>query len=414
MHRINPLPDGLKNFVVLREASNQGLGKANVLSRKERVKPRCVRAMAMTIQPGPGMKRDIATYVSKCLTCSKVKADHQRPSGLLQQPDIPEWKWDKITMDFITKLPKTKSGHDTIWVIVDRMTKSAYFLVMREDYSIERLAKLYIDEIVARHRVPINAPIVTKYVDGKETIIPPTSLEEKTHRSAELKTRSTLLMALPNEHQLKFNSYKDAKTLMQAIENRFGEVIEQTYERLQKLISQLEMHGEVIPQEEINQKFLRSLSQEWTMHTIVWRNKPEIETLSLDDLFNNLKAYESEVKGTSSSTTNSHNVAFLSSNSTNSATRAVNTTQGVNTASTQGAADNSTTIENLSDAVIYSFFASQPSIPQLDNEDLQQIHPDDIEVMDLRWNIAMLTMRSRIFLMNTQRKLDMDNKERIV
>ncbi|GKB35371.1 putative ribonuclease H-like domain-containing protein [Tanacetum coccineum] len=283
-----------------------------------------------------------------------------------------------------------------------------------------------------------NAPIVTKIIDGKETVIPPTSVEEKAQRKAELKARSTLLMALPNEHQLKFNSYKDAKTLMQAIENRFGgnaatkktqknllkqqyenfaasstEVIEQTYERLQKLISQLEMHGEVISQEDINQKFLRSLSQEWTMHTIVWRNKPEIETLSLDDLFNNLKAYESEVKGTSSSTTNSHNVAFLSSSSTNSATRAVNTAQGVNTASTQGAVDSSTTVENLSDAVIYSFFASQPSIPQLDNEDLQQIHPDDLEEMDLRWNIAMLTMRARRFLKNTGRKLDMANKERI-
>ncbi|GJW16053.1 retrovirus-related pol polyprotein from transposon TNT 1-94 [Tanacetum coccineum] len=80
------------------------------------------------------------------------------------------------------------------------------------------------------------------------------------------------------------------------------------------------MHGEVIPQEDINQKFFRSLSQEWTMHTIVWRNKPEIETLSLDDLFNNLNVYESEVKGKSSSTTNSYNVAFLSSSSTNSNT----------------------------------------------------------------------------------------------
>ncbi|GJZ07029.1 ribonuclease H-like domain-containing protein [Tanacetum coccineum] len=151
-------------------------------------------------------------------------------------------------------------------------------------------------------------------------------------------------IALPNEHQLKFNSYKDTKTLMQAIKNRFGgntatkktqknllklhyenfatsstEVIEQTYERLQNLISQLEMHG-------------------------------EIETLSLDDLFNNLKAYESEVNGTSSSTTSSHNVAFLSSSSTNSATKAVNTAQGVNTTSTQGAANSSTTVENLSDA----------------------------------------------------------------
>ncbi|GJZ68247.1 putative reverse transcriptase domain-containing protein [Tanacetum coccineum] len=104
-----------------------------------------------------GMKRDIATYVSKCLTCLKVKAEHQRHSGLLQQPEIPEWKWDKITMDFITKLPKTKSGHDTIWVIVDRLTKSAYFLATREDYSTDRLAKLYIDEIVARYGVPVTA-----------------------------------------------------------------------------------------------------------------------------------------------------------------------------------------------------------------------------------------------------------------
>ncbi|GKA22969.1 putative reverse transcriptase domain-containing protein [Tanacetum coccineum] len=103
-----------------------------------------------------GMKRDITTYVSKCLTCSKVKAEHQRPSGLLQQPEIPKWKWDNITMDFITKLPRTKSGHDTIWVIVDRLTKSAHFLAIREDYSMEKLARLYSDEIVARHGVPVS------------------------------------------------------------------------------------------------------------------------------------------------------------------------------------------------------------------------------------------------------------------
>ncbi|GJV78715.1 putative ribonuclease H-like domain-containing protein [Tanacetum coccineum] len=218
-----------------------------------------------------------------------------------------------------------------------------------------------------------NAPIVTKLVNGKETAIPPTSVEDKAQRRAELKAKNTLLMALPNEHQLNFNSYKDAKTLMQEIENRFRcnaatkktqknllkqqyenfvasniEVIKQTYKRLQKLISQLEMH--------------------------------EIETLSLDDLFNNLKAYESKVKETSSSTTNSHNVAFMSSSSTNSATKAVNTAQGVNTASTQ---------------------------------DLQQIYPDDLEEMDLRWNIVILTMRARRFLKNIGRKLDMDNKERI-
>nr|GEV16089.1 ribonuclease H-like domain-containing protein [Tanacetum cinerariifolium] len=121
------------------------------------------------------------------------------------------------------------------------------------------------------------------------------------------------------------------------------------------------------------------------MHTIVWKNKPEIETLSLDDLFNNLRAYESEVMRTYSSTSNSYNVAFLSSISTNSTTRAVNTAQGINTGSTQGAANSSTTIENLSDAMIYSFFSSQLSILHIDNKDLQQIHPGDLEEMDLRF-----------------------------
>ncbi|GJT59296.1 putative reverse transcriptase domain-containing protein [Tanacetum coccineum] len=102
------------------------------------------------------MKRDIATYVSKCLTCLKVKDENQRPLGLLQQPEIPEWKWDNITMDSITKLPRSKSGHDIIWVVVDSLTKSAHFLTTREDYSMEKLARLFIYEIIARHGVPVS------------------------------------------------------------------------------------------------------------------------------------------------------------------------------------------------------------------------------------------------------------------
>ncbi|GKF05465.1 putative reverse transcriptase domain-containing protein, partial [Tanacetum coccineum] len=181
---------------------------ADALSRKERLKPRRVRAMSITIYFGlktkileaqgeaskdlkspaewlrglernfmqrddgeiyffdriwipsvcdwPGMKRDIAEYVSRCLTCSKIKAEHQKPSGFLQQPEIPEWKWEKITMDFVTKLPKSSSGHDTIWVVVDRLTKSAHFLPIREDYKTEKLAKIYTNEIVARHGVPVS------------------------------------------------------------------------------------------------------------------------------------------------------------------------------------------------------------------------------------------------------------------
>ncbi|GJT95970.1 putative reverse transcriptase domain-containing protein [Tanacetum coccineum] len=104
----------------------------------------------------PNMKADIATYVSKCLTCAKVKAEHQRPSGLLVQPTIPEWKWDNITMDFITKLPRPSQGFDTIWVIVDRLTKSAHFLPIRENDPLDKLARLYLNRIVARHGIPVS------------------------------------------------------------------------------------------------------------------------------------------------------------------------------------------------------------------------------------------------------------------
>ncbi|GJR50669.1 putative reverse transcriptase domain-containing protein [Tanacetum coccineum] len=104
----------------------------------------------------PNMKADIATYVSKCLTCAKVKAEHQRPSGLLVQPAIPEWKWDNITMDFITKLPKSSQGFDTIWVIVDRLTKSAHFLPIRENDPLDKLARLYLNRIVARHGIHVS------------------------------------------------------------------------------------------------------------------------------------------------------------------------------------------------------------------------------------------------------------------
>ncbi|GKA47130.1 retrovirus-related pol polyprotein from transposon TNT 1-94 [Tanacetum coccineum] len=236
-----------------------------------------------------------------------------------------------------------------------------------------------------------------------------TTAEEKAQRRLELKGRSTLLMGILNEHQLKFNSIKDAKSLLLAVKKRFGgnaatkktqrnllkkgsvdlgvsdvsakpsrricvcevaiekrfggnaatkktqrnllkqqyenfiasssKVLDQTFDRLQKLISQLEIHGESISQEDVNQKFLRSLSPEWNTHTIVWRNKPEIDTLSLDDLYNNLKIYEPE--------------------------------------------------------------------------DLQQINPDDLEEMDLRWQMAMLTIRARRFLKNTRRKLTVNGTKTI-
>ncbi|GJR93234.1 putative reverse transcriptase domain-containing protein [Tanacetum coccineum] len=104
----------------------------------------------------PNMKADITTYVSRCLTYAKVKAEHQRPSGLLVQPKIPEWKWDNITMDFVTKLPNTSHRYDTIWVIVDRLTKSAIFTPMRETNPMDKLARIYLKEVVTRHGIPVS------------------------------------------------------------------------------------------------------------------------------------------------------------------------------------------------------------------------------------------------------------------
>ncbi|GJU41387.1 retrovirus-related pol polyprotein from transposon TNT 1-94 [Tanacetum coccineum] len=153
--------------------------------------------------------------------------------------------------------------------------------------------------------------------------------------------------------------------------------------KLQKLVSQLELLDEKLSQENVNQKLLRSLSPEWNIHAVVWRNKADLDTMSMDDLYNNLKVYEPEVKGMSSSSSSTQNMAFVSSsnNNTSSTNEAVKTAHGVSTASTQVNAAN---IDNLSDVVICAFFTSQPNSPQLVHEDLQQIHPDDIEEMDLR------------------------------
>ncbi|GJS45321.1 hypothetical protein Tco_0595442 [Tanacetum coccineum] len=190
--------------------------------------------------------------------------------------------------------------------------------------------------------------------------------------------------------------------------------MDQTFDRLQKLISQLEIQGEVITQEDMNLKLLRSLPSEWKTHALIYRNKEEIETISLDDLYNNLNIYilELELAGSSSTSQNPQNVAFVSSNSTNSNCNSItneadNTAHGVSAAYTQC---NPTSGDNLSDAMICAFLASQPNSPQLARENLEQIDPDDLEEMDLQWEMAMLKIRARRFIQRTGRKLDVNGK----
>nr|GEY10701.1 hypothetical protein [Tanacetum cinerariifolium] len=235
-----------------------------------------------------------------------------------------------------------------------------------------------------------------------------TTTEQKLARKNELKARGTLLMALPDKQQLKFISHKDSKTLMEAIEKRFGgntetkkvqktllkqqfknfsgssfKGLDQIHDRLQKLVSRLEIHGVSLSQEDVNLKFLRSLPSEWKTHTLIWRNKTDLEDKSLDDLFNSLKIYESEVKHSSSTGTDSHNLAFLSSTPTDSTANSVSAAVNIYAVGTKLTASTLPNVDSLSNV----------------------IDVDDLEEMDLKWQIAMLTMRARRFLQNTDRNL---------
>nr|GEU37723.1 ribonuclease H-like domain-containing protein [Tanacetum cinerariifolium] len=205
-------------------------------------------------------------------------------------------------------------------------------------------------------------PTLTRVVDGVVQTVAPTTAKQRLAKKNKLKAIGTLLMALPDKHQLKFNTHKDAKSLMEAIEKR-----------LQKLISQLEILGESLSQEDINMKFLRSLSTEWRTHTIIWRNKTDLKDQSLDDLFNSLKIYEAEVNSSSSTSPTTQNIAFMSSQNTNSTNESVSAVASVSAASTKVPVSALPNVDNLSDVVIYSFFASQSNSPQLDNDDLKQI-----------------------------------------
>nr|GEY98042.1 ribonuclease H-like domain-containing protein [Tanacetum cinerariifolium] len=213
------------------------------------------------------------------------------------------------------------------------------FMLVEKDYPLRKgLAIVMISNklhsnnnlVIQGSRSNLSGKIV---VEGVTIDVPITTAKEKAQRILEVKARSTLMMGISNEHQLKFNSIKDAKNLLEDVEKRL-EMLDQAFNRLQKLVSQLELLEEKLSQEDVNQKLLRSLSPEWNTHVVVWRNKAVLDTMSMDDLYKNLK-------------------------------------------------------------------------------DLEQIHPDDIDEMDLRWHMAMLTMRARRFLKKTRRKLSVNVNESI-
>nr|GFB25045.1 hypothetical protein [Tanacetum cinerariifolium] len=186
---------------------------------------------------------------------------------------------------------------------------------------------------------------------------------------------------------------KVQKTLLkQQFENfssSSSEGLDQIHDMLQKLVSQLEIHRVSLSQKYVNLKFLRSLPSEWKTHTLIWRNKTDLEDKSLNDLFNSLKIYESEVKHSSSTGTNSHNLGFVSSTPTGSTVDSVSAAVNISAVGTKLTTSTLPNVDSLSNVVIYSFFASQSSSPQLDNEDLKQI---DVQLRD----IALTTLRQKI------------------
>nr|GEZ68021.1 ribonuclease H-like domain-containing protein [Tanacetum cinerariifolium] len=229
--------------------------------------------------------------------------------------------------------------------------------------------------------------------NGQIRVLPPKTAEEILARERETKARTTLLMAIPEDHLAKFHKITNAKEMWEAIKSRFcgndeskkmqkyllkqqfesfyvsnSEGLYKGYDRFQSLLSQLETHGEGVSTEDAYQKFFRSLPSSWSQVSLIMRTKPGVDTLNFNDLYNNLRVFKSDVKSFTGSSSCTQNVAFVSSNNTSS-TNEVNTAFGVSTSSGHNSHNEGSS--SYTDDLMYSFFANQSSGPQLDHEDLE-------------------------------------------
>ncbi|GJR75811.1 ribonuclease H-like domain-containing protein [Tanacetum coccineum] len=284
----------------------------------------------------------------------------------------------------LAKLPMLKLGEYEMWEIRIKQ----YFQI--QDYALWEV----IENGNSWVPIPVTATETGPSTGLKMTV--PSTAEEKTCKKNDVKARSLLLMALPNEHQLTFDQYVDAQSMFAAIKARFGgneatkktqkallkqqyenfnasssESLDSIFNRLQKLVSRLAILGVVTPPEDLNVKFLRSLPSEWDTHVVVWMNKPDFDTMGLDDLYNNFKIVEQKVKKSVGTNNDDKNLAFLT-------TSGASSTNNINTVN-----------------------------PEV-SIDLEQLHDDDLEEMDLKWNMALLSMRARKFYQRTRRKIIID------
>ncbi|GKC03453.1 integrase, catalytic region, zinc finger, CCHC-type containing protein [Tanacetum coccineum] len=236
----------------------------------------------------------------------------------------------------------------------------------------------------------------------------PATIKETTCKKNDVKARTIKTRFGGNEA-----TKKTQKALLKQQYENFSasssESLDSIFNRLQKLVSRLAILGVVTPPEDLNVKFLRSLPSEWDTHVVVWMNKPDFDTMGLDDLYNNFKIVEQKVKKSAGASNDDKNLAFVttlgasSTNNINTVNPEVSTTTTkVNTASTE------ICTARFSDATVYAFLSTQPKGSQLVHEDLEQLHDDDLEEMDLKWNMALLSMRARKFYQRTGRKIIID------
>ncbi|GJV07934.1 ribonuclease H-like domain-containing protein [Tanacetum coccineum] len=274
--------------------------------------------------------------------------------------------------------------------------------------------------------------------DGIVRILSPVTAAEIQAVEKERKAKNILLMAIPKEHMRRFHGMDDAKEIWEAIRTRFGgnanskkmqkavfkqqfeafkisssEGLEKGYDRFQQLLSQLEAHGAEVSTEDANHKFLRSLPPAWSNLAMTMRTKPEVDTLSIDDLYNNLRVFEQEIQGASKTSSSAQNVAFVSQSksSTNKVKSGFTGAYSTCTPSTSSTnIPEKEVLAGFADEVIYSLFAKQSEDWDLLHEDLEQIDDLDIEEMDINWQIAMIAIRMKKFYKKTGRRVRVDGK----
>ncbi|GKA33147.1 ribonuclease H-like domain-containing protein [Tanacetum coccineum] len=297
----------------------------------------------------------------------------------------------------LAKLPLLKQGDYDTW----RLRIESY--IQLQDYALW--------EIIEDGNSFKPVARTTTNADGTSTSTIPGAVtaEEKIQKKNDLKARKYF-----DDDTSKFGgneaTKKTQKTLLKQMYENFSasssESLDSIFTWLHKIISQLAIFGENISQEDLNFKFLRSLPSEWSMHVVVWRNKPDLGSISSDDLYNNFKIVEQEVKRSVISSLNlsSQNVAFVS---TPSSTNDFNISNvHVSTASSSlSTASSTNNTARLSDATIYAFLANQPNGSQIVHEDLEKIHEDDLEEIDLKWQLALLSMKARKFYQRTGKKI---------